>query len=135
MTIFCSKIFDFNPNINLVWQTNIIVIWYSLSWDNVIYLLTIKICRCGGIGRRARLKIVFLLECRFDPDHRYHKTLIWRRTIVMMSRRFFVCEHDFDRKVILGGSTNRRKFSEMSCENWHGKDALTHYKQKYSWNY
>jgi hypothetical protein len=29
-------------------------------------------CRCGGIGRRARLKIVFLLECRFDPDHRYH---------------------------------------------------------------
>ena len=32
----------------------------------------ILICRCGGIGRRARLKIVFLLECRFDPDHRYH---------------------------------------------------------------
>jgi hypothetical protein len=30
------------------------------------------ICRCGGIGRRARLKIVFRKECRFDPDLRYH---------------------------------------------------------------
>ena len=29
------------------------------------------LCRCGGIGRRARLKIVFLTKCRFDPDHRY----------------------------------------------------------------
>ena len=29
-------------------------------------------CRSGGIGRRARLKIVFRKECRFDPDLRYH---------------------------------------------------------------
>jgi hypothetical protein len=30
------------------------------------------LCRSGGIGRRARLKIVFRKECRFDPDLRYH---------------------------------------------------------------
>jgi hypothetical protein len=34
--------------------------------------LTIQLCRSGGIGRRARLKIVFRKECRFDPDLRYH---------------------------------------------------------------
>ena len=34
-------------------------------------VVSMNLCRCGGIGRRARLKIVFLRECRFDPDHRY----------------------------------------------------------------
>jgi hypothetical protein len=28
-------------------------------------------CRCGGIGRRARLKIVYRKMYRFESDHRY----------------------------------------------------------------
>ena len=34
------------------------------------------LCRCGGIGRRAGLKIQCPLRTyRFDPDHRYHLRL------------------------------------------------------------
>ena len=29
-------------------------------------------CGCGGIGRRAGLKIRFREECRFDSDHPHH---------------------------------------------------------------
>jgi hypothetical protein len=29
-------------------------------------------CPCGGIGRRARLKIEFRKECWFDPGQGHH---------------------------------------------------------------
>jgi hypothetical protein len=41
----------------------------SPVWLTIPYYVR---CRSGGIGRRARLKIVFRKECRFDPDLRYH---------------------------------------------------------------
>ena len=37
-------------------------------------------CGCGGIGRRAGLKIRFRKECRFDPDHPHHPSA-WSPTL------------------------------------------------------
>ena len=35
----------------------------------------VSICRSGGIGRRARLKIVFRKECGFDSHHRHNEKM------------------------------------------------------------
>lgn len=39
--------------------------------ESGFHYIQIPIRRRGGIGRRARLKIAFSNECRFDPDRRY----------------------------------------------------------------
>ena len=77
------------------------------------------ICRCGGIGRRARLKIVFLTECRFDPDHRYYQTVCQscqsRFSAFYAGSLFLLSEYDWNRQnrvlhiAISGGDNVRRE--------------------------
>jgi hypothetical protein len=58
---------------------------YSARFATSAFRLAVK-CPCGGIGRRARLKIEFRKECWFDSGQG-HQNLFFLSCHAMTSRR------------------------------------------------